>query len=238
MVVQGSVKAGTYTFSATGANLTLSNGSGSSQTITVLPGASGGQTFNFNELGISFLVSDASSPAQTAATIAGYFDTKKLQVSAGITLEKAEDSQATIASALNGLKVKVSGMPNPLVNYGLSAANFISLAPTNFASYFNGSTPLISSAKANATQLMGAVFGSSISNLVNEVGVQVASWKNSQKADTVVLANLKAQRDSVSGVNLDEEAANLLKYQQLYTASTKVLQAGNQMFSTLLSIMN
>jgi flagellar hook-associated protein FlgK len=29
-----------------------------------------------------------------------------------------------------------------------------------------------------------------------------------------------------------------LKYQQLYTASTKVLQAGNQMFSTLLSIMN
>ena len=129
-------------------------------------------------------------------------------------------------------------MANPLVNYGLSAANFISLAPTNFASYFNGSTPLISSAKANATQLMGAVFGSSISNLVNEVGVQVASWKNSQKADTVVLANLKAQRDSVSGVNLDEEAANLLKYQQLYTASTKVLQAGNQMFSTLLSIMN
>jgi flagellar hook-associated protein FlgK len=238
MVVQGHVKAGAYTFSATGANLTLSNGSGSSQTITVLPGTSGGQTFNFNELGISFLVSDASSPAQTAATIAGYFDTKKLQVSAGITLEKAEDSQATIASALNGLKVKVSGMANPLVNYGLSAANFISLAPTNFASYFNGSTPLISSAKANATQLMGAVFGSSISNLVNEVGVQVASWKNSQKADTVVLANLKAQRDSVSGVNLDEEAANLLKYQQLYTASTKVLQAGNQMFSTLLSIMN
>jgi flagellar hook-associated protein FlgK len=238
MVVQGSVKAGTYTFSATGANLTLSNGSGSSQTITVLPGASGGQTFNFNELGISFLVSDASSPAQTAATIAGYFDTKKLQVSAGITLEKAEDSQATIATALNGLKIKVSGMSNPLVNYGLNAANFVSLAPSNFASYFNGSTPLISSVKANAAQQMSAVFGTSISNLVNEVGVQVAIWKNSQKADTVVLANLKAQRDSVSGVNLDEEAANLLRYQQLYTASTKVLQAGNQMFSTLLSIMN
>ncbi|OZA09579.1 MAG: hypothetical protein B7Y05_18025, partial [Polynucleobacter sp. 24-46-87] len=146
--------------------------------------------------------------------------------------------QATIATALDGLKVKVSGMSNPLVNYGFSAANFISLAPTNFASYYNGNTPLITSEKANATQQMSAVFGSSISNLVNEVGVQVATWKNGQKADSVVLANLKAQRDSVSGVNLDEEAANLLKYQQLYTASTKVLQAGNQMFSTLLSIMN
>ena len=77
-----------------------------------------------------------------------------------------------------------------------------------------------------------------MSNLVNDVGVKVATWRSNQKADDVVLSNLKAQRDSVSGVNLDEEAANLLKYQQLYTASTKVLQAGNQMFNTLLSIMN
>jgi flagellar hook-associated protein 1 FlgK len=238
MVVQGSVKAGTYTFSASGANLTLSNGSGSSQIITVRDGLASGQSFDFDQLGISFLVSDTSSPAQDASTIASYFNTKKIQVSAGITLANAEDSQETIATALNGLKIKVSGMSNPLVNYGLNAANFISLAPTNFASYFNGDDPLINSAKANATQQMSAVFGTSISNLVNEVGVQVAIWKNGQKADSVVLANLKAQRDSVSGVNLDEEAANLLKYQQLYTASTKVLQAGNQMFSTLLSIMN
>ena len=129
-------------------------------------------------------------------------------------------------------------MSSPLVNYGLNAANFVSLAPSNFASYFNGSTPLISSDKANALQQMSAVFGSSVSNMVNEVGVQVSTWKNNQKADGVVLSNLKSQRDSISGVNLDEEAANLLKYQQLYTASTKVLQAGNQMFTTLLSIMN
>jgi flagellar hook-associated protein 1 FlgK len=47
-----------------------------------------------------------------------------------------------------------------------------------------------------------------------------------------------AALQQISGVNLDEEAANLLKYQQLYSASTKVLQTGNQMFNTLLSIMN
>ena len=70
------------------------------------------------------------------------------------------------------------------------------------------------------------------------MGIQVATWTNSQKADAAVLSNLKSQRDAVSGVNLDEEAANLLKYQQLYTASTKVLQTGNQMFTSLLSIMN
>ena len=232
MVVQNNVQSGTYTFSASSNQVTLTSSNGGSQTLTVAEGTAAGQTLNFSNMGISFSIADISSPVQTAATIAGYLNSRT------ITLENAEDSQATIATALDGLKVKVSGMSNPLVNYGLNAANFVSLAPTNFASYFNGATPLITSEKANATQQMSAVFGTSISNLVNEVGVQVAIWKNGQKADSVVLANLKAQRDSVSGVNLDEEAANLLKYQQLYTASTKVLQAGNQMFSTLLSIMN
>jgi flagellar hook-associated protein FlgK len=233
MAVQNNVQSGTYTFTNNSGQLTLSSSNGGSQTVTI-SGLVASQTINFDQMGISFLVSGSAS--ETAATIATNLSGKT------ITLEKAEDSQATIANTLNGRKIKVSGMSNPLVNYGLNAANFVSLAPTNFASYFkqvNGDdVPLITSEKANATQQMSAVFGTSISNLVNEVGVQVAIWKNSQKADTVVLANLKAQRDSVSGVNLDEEAANLLKYQQLYTASTKVLQAGNQMFSTLLSIMN
>jgi flagellar hook-associated protein 1 FlgK len=232
MVVQNNVQSGTYTFTASSNQVTLTSSNGGSQTLTVAEGTAAGQTLNFSNMGIAFSVADLGSPVQTAATIAGYLNTQT------ITLENAEDSQATIATALDGLKIKVSGMSNPLVNYGLNAANFVSLAPTNFASYFNGDTPLITSNKANATQQMSTVFGTSISNLVNEVGVQVAIWKNGQKADSVVLANLKAQRDSVSGVNLDEEAANLLKYQQLYTASTKVLQAGNQMFSTLLSIMN
>ncbi|QWE23085.1 hypothetical protein FD975_02440 [Polynucleobacter sp. AP-Jannik-300A-C4] len=232
MEVENNVQSGTYTFSYSGSQVTLTSSNGGSQTLTLVDGTSAGQTLNFTQMGISFSMADTGSPVETAATIAATLNAKT------ITLVNAEDSQATIATALDGLRVKVSGMSNPLVNYGFSAANFISLAPTNFASYYNGNTPLITSEKANATQQMSAVFGSSISNLVNEVGVQVATWKNGQKADSVVLANLKAQRDSVSGVNLDEEAANLLKYQQLYTASTKVLQAGNQMFSTLLSIMN
>ena len=66
----------------------------------------------------------------------------------------------------------------------------------------------------------------------------LTTWKNTKKADEVVLSNLKEQREQLSGVNLDEEAANLLKYQQLYSASTKILQTGNQMFNTLLAIMN
>ena len=230
--LQNNVQPGVYTFSSSNNELTLTSSNGGSQTITLADGASAGQDLNFDQMGISLTLSDIGNPVQSASAIASYFD------GLNITLQPATDTKESIATALNGTNIKVSGMANPLVNYGLNASNFISLAPSNFASYFNGNTPLISSAKANATQQMSAIFGTSVSNLVNEVGVQVATWKSNQKADTVVLSNLKSQRDSVSGVNLDEEAANLLKYQQLYTASTKVLQAGNQMFSTLLSIMN
>jgi flagellar hook-associated protein 1 len=128
---------------------------------------------------------------------------------------------------------------NSLTSSGFKAANFISLAPTDTAAYFDVmGNSLITSDAANTLQKQSFLFIGSSANLVSDVGVQVATWKSTQKADTAVMANLKSQKDSISGVNLDEEAANLLKYQQLYTASTKVLQTGNQMFNALLSIMN
>ena len=42
-------------------------------------------------------------------------------------------------------------------------------------------------------------------------------------------------RDAVSGVNLDEEAANMLRYQQAYQAAAQIISAANQMFDTLLN---
>jgi flagellar hook-associated protein 1 FlgK len=41
---------------------------------------------------------------------------------------------------------------------------------------------------------------------------------------------------NVSGVNLDEEGANLIRYQQAYQAAGKVLQIAKQMFDSLLAI--
>jgi len=48
---------------------------------------------------------------------------------------------------------------------------------------------------------------------------------------------LNDQKNSISGVNLDEEAANLVKYQQLYNASSKLIQSSRQMFDTLLAMV-
>jgi flagellar hook-associated protein 1 FlgK len=43
-------------------------------------------------------------------------------------------------------------------------------------------------------------------------------------------------QQSFSGVNLDEEAANLIRYQQAYQASGKVLQVASTLFATLLDL--
>ena len=235
--INSNVQPGEYTFTDLGGGKLKLTGLGKSQEFTVGIGVgSPGQLLDFDELGIQLSITGLGDGiGEEASAIAAYFDGQKL------TLTDAIDTKLTIADALDGYSIIPSGISDQLSYYGLKASNFISVAPTNFASYYSGNnpgTPLISSDAANRVQGMSSTFGVAVSNMVNDVGVQVAIWKNSQKADSVVLANLKAQRDSVSGVNLDEEAANLLKYQQLYTASTKVLQAGNQMFSTLLSIMN
>lgn len=158
-------------------------------------------------------------------------DLDNLSVDASYTADE-------LVASLDGKSITISGSANGLYYYGLNADNFVSIAPSDPDDYYDGSTPNISSDSANTVQKLSSVFGISVSSLVSEVGIQVATWTNTQKADDAVLSSLKDQRDAVSGVNLDEEAANLLKYQQLYSASTKVLQTGNQMFNTLLAIMN
>ena len=49
-----------------------------------------------------------------------------------------------------------------------------------------------------------------------------------------MLEDASAAVDSVSGVNLDEEAAALVRYQQAYQAAARVIAAANSMFETLL----
>jgi flagellar hook-associated protein 1 FlgK len=139
---------------------------------------------------------------------------------------------------MSSLYSLLANSSNSMTSLGLIASNFVSIAPQDPSSYYgNSGTPIISSAQANTSSNLISIFANTTSSLVSDVGVQVASWRGNQKADQAVLKNLTDQKDSISGVNLDEEASNLLKFQQLYSASTKVLQTSNQMFNALLSIM-
>ncbi len=71
--------------------------------------------------------------------------------------------------------------------------------------------------------------------LVTNVGAKAAQGTTDSEATTALLTQAKSARDSVSGVNLDEESANLVKYQQYYTASSQIIKAAQEIFSTLIN---
>lgn len=72
--------------------------------------------------------------------------------------------------------------------------------------------------------------------LVGEIGNVTDEAKISKTAQTNLLTQTKAAQQSVSGVNLDEEAANLLRYQQAYQAAAQIIKSASSMFDTLLSL--
>ena len=73
--------------------------------------------------------------------------------------------------------------------------------------------------------------------IVSNVASASSQAKNSHSANTMLYKDAQNKVSSVSGVNLDEEAANMLMYQQLYSANTKVISAADEMFRTLLSVV-
>lgn len=77
-------------------------------------------------------------------------------------------------------------------------------------------------------------FQGAYAQLVGELGTQTRSAQINADAQTALLSQAQASRDAVSGVNLDEEAANLLRFQQAYQAIAQVISVADSNFQTLL----
>ncbi len=82
-----------------------------------------------------------------------------------------------------------------------------------------------------------ANFQSTYSNLVSEVGNKTNEVKVSKAAQESLLEQATAAREALSGVNLDEEAANLIRFQQAYQASARVMSISSSLFDEILSIV-
>jgi len=78
-------------------------------------------------------------------------------------------------------------------------------------------------------------FNQAYSGLVSDIGVVTGQAITSASAFDALAQQSEAWYESLSGVNLDEEAANLLRFQQSYSASAQVLAAAQEIFDTLLS---
>ncbi len=73
--------------------------------------------------------------------------------------------------------------------------------------------------------------------MLSDIGITVQGGKNAAEISKSLVTDAEQQRASVSGVNLDEEAAKLIQYQQSYQASGKLLQVSQTIFDTLLQMV-
>lgn len=88
----------------------------------------------------------------------------------------------------------------------------------------------------NLTDTIGTqTFEESYGQLVSVVGSTTQAAQNNEAAADTLLNQSQQNRDSVSAVNLDEEASNLIRYQQSYQASAQVINTARELFQTLLA---
>jgi len=127
-----------------------------------------------------------------------------------------------------GWQVQISGTP--------AAGDTFSVQKNSGGTGDNRNALLGANQQSLPVLLNGTVSVSgAVSSLITGIGSQAQQINTAQTAQTAVNTQAVANQQSISGVNLDEEAANLLQWQQAYQASAKALQIGNSLFQSLLT---
>ncbi len=80
-----------------------------------------------------------------------------------------------------------------------------------------------------------STLGDYYASMVGEIGAATKSVKENKSFLDSLVSQLKALKDSISGVSLDEEMTNLIKYQQAFIASAKILTTVESMFDALIN---
>jgi flagellar hook-associated protein 1 FlgK len=80
--------------------------------------------------------------------------------------------------------------------------------------------------------------GGAANNLVSQIGVITQQAQNNATAQQSVNKEATTALNNVSGVNLDQEAATMLQYQQAYQAMAQIIQASGQMFTSLITAIS
>jgi flagellar hook-associated protein 1 FlgK len=128
----------------------------------------------------------------------------------------------------NGWTVQITGSPK--------AGDIFSVGPNANGSADNRNALLLGALQTSNSLAGGtASYQSAYGQTVSLIGNKTRELEVTSKAQAALLSQTQALQQSESGVNLDEEAANLLRYQQAYQAASKVIQTAGEMFEALLA---
>jgi flagellar hook-associated protein 1 len=129
----------------------------------------------------------------------------------------------------NGWTAQITGTP--------AAGDVFTIGPNSGGTADNRNALALANLGSANTLISGtASYNSAYAQLVSDVGNKTRELEVTSQAQASLLDQSAKSQDALSGVNLDEEAANLLRYQQAYQASGKVLQIATKLFDTVLAI--
>ncbi|MBV8270870.1 MAG: flagellar hook-associated protein FlgK [Cupriavidus sp.] len=128
----------------------------------------------------------------------------------------------------NGLTFTLGGAPN--------AGDTFTLSSNSGAVADNGNALALAKLQTAKTINGTSSFNDAYASLVNQVGSDAKSSSISSESQDSITTQITTAQQSVSGVNMDEETVNLLKFQQLYQANAKVIQTASTIFDTLIGI--
>lgn len=158
---------------------------------------------------------------------------------------KIADYSTTLDGVANDLVTTVNGAISGADASGPSATPFFDPTGTTAATIAvnpsltsNGTTPPYTEDEANAVAaLSGGTADQAYKAFVTQVGSDVQSAQNAQQTSQALLTAIGNQRQSISGVSLDEEMTNLIQFQQAYQASARVMSTINDTIGTLINMV-
>ena len=172
--------------------------------------------------------------------------------STAVTIAQVKDASGKTTLSFDGLKLTVPGTPAPaakdsfLVKPVQNVINDMSVAITNESQVAAAGAVGGESDNRNAQKLLSlqdaklvggnATLSQAYAAIVSTVGNKTSSLQTTSDTQKSVVSQLTQRQQSVSGVNLDEEYANLTKYQQYYMANAQVLQTASTVFNALINI--
>jgi flagellar hook-associated protein 1 FlgK len=176
---------------------------------------------------------NAGAGEQSTITVGGRID---ITMANGIGLQTSpsnsplfgDSSLSTFASStFMGFQAAISGQPKAGDTFTLGFN-------TNAKNDNRNALAMVALETASTMQGDTLSFSDGYGKLVEEVGTKSSLARINTEASRSLLEQSQTMRDGISGVNLDEEAADLIKFQQLYQANAQVISVARELFDTLL----
>jgi flagellar hook-associated protein 1 FlgK len=165
------------------------------------------------------------NPVTITFTGAGTFDVS----GAGTGNPAGVAYTAGAAITYNGWTVQISGNP--------AAGDVFTVSPNSGGVADGRNALLLAGLQTQNTLAAGtATYQGAYSQIVSAIGSKTQQIAVTAQAQDTLVAQATQAQQSLSGVNLDEEAANLLRYQQAYQASGKMIQIASTLFQTVLDL--